>query len=52
MLLHALLHNNYMMITQQLHVCNAYVIKFHFTWTLHGNYMYYYTQNYIRITCM
>ena len=44
MLLHALLHNNYMMITQQLHVCNAYVIKFHFTWTLHGNYMSYYTQ--------
>ena len=44
MLLHALLQNNYMMITQQLHVCNAYVIKFHFTWTLHGNYMSYYTQ--------
>ena len=44
MLLHALLHKNYMTITQQLHVCNTYVIKFHFTWTLHGNYMSYYTQ--------
>jgi len=31
MLLHAVLHNYYMKITQQLHVCNAYVIKFHIT---------------------
>ena len=43
MLLHAVLHNYYIQITQQLHVCNAYVIKFHITQKLHRNYILYYT---------